>query len=178
MPIAASDIKRRLSVKTGSAGNSTAQGDPNASLGKYISTTDITDATLHNLFDIVSATENEALDVEYRCIFVYNSHSTLTWGSAVCWISAETASGASIAIGVDTTAASAVGSASAQALEVANESTAPVGVTFSSPTTQGTGISIGSLTAGQCRAIWIRRTCANTGAVDTDGVTLSFSGTT
>ena len=178
MAISASDILFKLSVLTGSAGNSTAQGNVNNSLGKYISTTQITDNTLNNLFDDVSGAENLASDVEYRCFFVHNSHASLTWTGASIYISSEVSGGASVAIGIDTTAASAIGSASAQALEVADESTAPTGVSFSSPTTTGTALSIGDLTAGQCRAVWVRRTAANTSAKNNDGVTFTVFGDT
>jgi len=177
MAIVAADILYKFSVTTG-PGNSTA-GTAGTSLGEFISTTQITDATLHNLFDQISGTENAASDVEYRCFFVHNNHATLTWESVVVWLSAEVAGGAVAAIAVDSTAASAVGSATAQALEVANESTAPSpALTFSAPTTKATGLSIGSLTAGQVRAIWVRRTAANTSAVDSDGVTIRCEGDT
>ena len=176
MPITSSDIKLRLAVTTGSAGNSTAQGNANNSLGKYISTTDFTTNTLGNLFDDVSGDENAASDVEYRCLFVYNSHGSLTWQGPKVWISAEVAGGASIAIGIDTTAASAVGNSSAQGLQIADESTAPSGVSFSSPTSKGTGLSLGDLAAGNVKAIWIRRTAANSAALNNDGATISIEG--
>lgn len=178
MPIVSSDIKVKLSIKTGSAGNSATQPDVNASLGKYISTTEITDATLNNLFDDITGDENAASDVEYRCIFFHNAHGTLTLQSPVVWISTEVSGGASVAIGIDTTAASAIGASAAQALEVANENTAPSGVSFSAPTTKGTGLALGNLTAGQCRAIWIRRTAANTAALNNDGATIRCEGDT
>lgn len=176
MPIAAADIQFRLTVTTG-PGNSTA-GTPATSLGEFVSTTQVTDASLHNLFDVVSGDENAASDVEYRCIAVYNAHATLTWENVVVWLSAEVSGGAAAAISVDTTAASAVGSASAQAKEVVDESTAPTSQTFSAPTTKGTGLSIGNLTAGQVRAIWVRRTAANSAALNSDGVTIRCEGDT
>lgn len=177
MPIASSDILMKLSILTGSAGNSLAQSDVNASLGKYISTTEITDATLNNLFDDVSGDENAASDVEYRCIFIHNAHATLTLKSPVVWLSAEVSGGASAAIAVDSTAASAIGSASAQADDVADESTAPApSLSFSAPTSKGTGLSLSDIPAGYCRAIWVRRTAANTAAKNNDGVTIRVEG--
>lgn len=177
MAITATDILFKYSVKTGTAGNSTA-GTADGSLGKYISTTQITSASLHNLFDVVTGAENAASAVEYRCFFVHNAHATLTWENVVCWLSAEVVGGASAAIAVDGVAASAIGSATAQADEVANEQTAPTGEIFSSPTTKGTGLSLGNIGPGQCRAIWVRRTAAATGAVDNDGVTIRVEGDT
>jgi hypothetical protein len=178
MPITTSDIKFKLSIKTGTAGNQSAQTDPNQSLGKYISTTEIENATLNNLFDDVSGDENAANDVEYRCFFIHNAHASLTWQNPIIWISEEVAGGASIAIGVDPTAASPIGSSQAQALEIADEDTAPSGVSFSSPTSKGTGLSVGNLSAGYCKAIWVRRTCSNSAAKNNDGATFTVEGDT
>jgi hypothetical protein len=179
MAIVAGDLLYKLSVLTGAAGNSTA-GTPAGSLGKYISTTEITDATLNNLFDDVSGDENAESDVEYRCIFIHNNHGSLTLQSPVVWLSAEVADGASAAIAIDDVAASLIGSASAQADEIADEDTAPgAGVgSFSAPTTKGTGLSLGDIAAGYCRAIWVRRTAANNAALDNDGATIRVEGDT
>ena len=176
MPITASDIQFRLSVKTGSAGDTTA-GTPAGSLGKYASTTQV-GAAINDLFDDVSGDENAASDVEYRCIFVYNAHATLTLLGTVVWLSAEVGGGTTIAIAVDGVAASDIDAAPAQADEVANENTAPSGESFSAPTTKATGLSIGDLAPDQVRAIWIRRTAANTGAVNNDGATIRVEGDT
>lgn len=178
MAITASDILFKLSVKTGAAGNSTAQADPNASLGKYISTTALT-TSANGMFDNVSGAENAASTVDYRCVFVHNAHATLTYLSAVVYMSAEVSGGTGISIAVDNIAASAIGSSSAQAAEIATEVTAPSGVgSFSSPTTAATGLSLGDIPAGQCRAVWVKRTAANTSAVDADGFTLAVAGDT
>lgn len=177
MAIVAADIKKKFSTKSGSAGNSLTSDGP-SSLGKYISTTEIADATLHALFDIVTGDENAASDVEYRCIFIHNAHATLTLQSAVVWLTAEVAGGADHAISVDATAASAIGSATAQAKEIADEDTAPASQTFSAPATKAAGLSLGDIPAGQCRAVWVRRTANDTGAVDADGVTINIAGDT
>lgn len=175
--IVAADIVWRYSVVTGSAGNSVA-GTANGSLGKYISTTAWTGGTVNDLFDDISGAENVASTVDYRCIFLYNSNGANALQNAVLYLSAEVSGGASIAIGADTTAASALANASAQALLIASETTAPSGVTFTAPTTAGSGISLGSIPVGQVKAFWVRRTAANTVAVSGDGVTLAWSGDT
>lgn len=177
MAITATDILFKFSVKTGAAGNSTV-GTAAGSLGKYISTTEITTATLHNLFDVVTGDENAASDVEYRCMFVHNAHGSLTWQSPVVWLSAEVAGGANAAIAIDGIAASPIGQAGAQADEVADESTAPTGESFTAPTTKGTGLALSDLAAGNCRAIWVRRTATNSSALANDGVTISVEGDT
>jgi hypothetical protein len=179
MSITATDILFKLSLKTGTAGNQNAQPNVNESLGKYISTTQITDATLNNLFDDVSGDENAASDVEYRCIFVHNAHGSLTWQNVVVWLSAEVSGGAIETIAIDNIAASVIGSSSAQAALIATEGDAPSGVgSFSGPVTKGTGLSLGNIAAGYCRAIWIKRSAANTVALNNDGVTLRCEGDT
>lgn len=178
MAIAESDIKFKYSVSA-VAGNTTG-GSASGSLGDQISTTEIADATLHAIFDSVSGAENAASDVEYRCIFVHNAHGSLTLQSPVVWIEDEVAGGANVAIAIDDIAASAVGSGSAQADSIANENTAPgsgVG-SFSSPTTKGAGLALGDLDAGECRAIWIRRSATNSAALADDGVTIRVEGDT
>lgn len=179
MAIVSTDIKYKYTVKTGAAGNSTV-GTASGSLGKYISTTEIPDATLNALYDDVSGDENAANDVEYRAIAIHNAHGTLTLQNAVVWLSSEVAGGASIAIAIDNVAASAIGASPAQGAQVADESTGPGGSagSFSSPTTKGGGLSLGNLAAGQCRFVWLRRTAANTAALDNDGVTLRVEGDT
>lgn len=87
MPIVASDIKTRLSVTTGAAGGSTAQADPNASLGKYISTTDISGTPLDNLFNDLTGDQQAIGQTDYRCMFIYNSHATLAAQSPKLWLS-------------------------------------------------------------------------------------------
>ena len=174
--ITSGEILFKYSTTAGAAGNSGA-GAANTSLGKYISTTVWAGGSINDLFDDVSGTENATSVVDYRCIFIHNSNTANVLQNAVVWLSSEVAGGTSIAIAVDNIAASAIGSASAQAAQIASETTAPTGVgAFSSPTTSGTGIALGNIGIGQCRAIWIRRTAANTAAVSNDGVGISVTG--
>lgn len=176
MAITTSDVLIKLSIKTGTAGNQNAQTNPNAALGKYISTTAWAGGVIHDLWDVVTGTQNAASTIEYRCIFIHNNHGSLTYENVVVWISAETAGGCTVSIGVDPTATSGISSASAQAVQVTDEVTAPAGVTFSAPTTEGTALALGSLLPGECKAIWIKRIPANTAAKNNDGATLSFAG--
>jgi hypothetical protein len=175
MPISAANMKLKFSVTAGAAGNSNA-GNAAGSLGKYISTTELVDNTLNNLFDDILGSENAGGVVDYRCIFIHNADGALALQNAVVYLLSEVAGGANIAIGVDPTGPVAIGSASAQAAQIANETTAPAGVSFSSPTTFGTALSLGTINAGQCRAIWIRRTATNSAALSNDGVTLRIQG--
>lgn len=171
MSVLASDIKIRYSVVTGSAGNSTV-GTAAGSMGKYMSTTDAT-GSANVFFDDVSSAEASAGDTEYRCVFVYNSHGTDSALNVQAQIVSEVASGGTTTAALDNIATSAAGSASAQAAQIANEDTAPSGVgTFGT-----TALSIGTLTAGQCKAVWLKRVVsASTGPLVGDGFTLRVTG--
>ena len=167
MSVAASDMKIRYSVTSGSAGNSTA-GTRAGSLGKYISTTDVSGST-NVFFDDVSSAEASAGDTEYSCVFVLNDHATDSALNVTVQVVSEVSGGGSTQAALDNIAASAKGSSSAQAAQVADENTAPSGVgTFGT-----SALSIGTLAAGQCKAVWLKRTvAASTAAISADGFTL------
>ena len=107
------------------------------------------------LFDYISSSEASAGDTEYRCIYLklvaYSGVSTGAAANTRVWIDTDAVGADSITIGL--------GSAgiNAQEQSVANESTAPSGVTFSAPTSYVTGLVVGDLTPGSYRAIWIKR---------------------
>lgn len=166
MPIVTADLSVRLS---GGAANS----DPNASLGGAKSST-VMGTDVHNLFDQVSSAETAAGDTEYRCVYIHNGHGSLEWQSPVVWISSNTPSG-------DTSVEIAVGSAAVNGTEqtVANESTAPTGVTFSAPSSKGAGLALGNIPAGQHKAVWIKRIVnAGAAAYNDDQATINFEGDT
>lgn len=166
MPIAPTDIKFRLS----GGGSNT---DPNASLGGAKSSTEV-GTGLHNLFDIVGSAETTSGDTEYRCFYVHNAHATLALENAVIYIQSNTPSG-------DTSVEIAVGSAAVNGTEqtVANESTAPTGVTFSSAANLGAALALGNIPAGQHRAVWVKRIVnAGAAAYNDDQVTLRVQGDT
>ena len=163
MPISSTDIQYRLS-----GGASNAVHD--ASLGGAKSSNQVG----ANLFDTVIGDEAAAGDIEYRCVYAHNAHGSLTLENAVVWIDANTPS-------PDTTIAIGLGTAAINATEqtVANESTAPTSVTFSTPTNKGAGLAIGNLPAGQHKAIWLRRTItAGAAAVNSDTFSIRVAGDT
>ncbi len=177
MAILTSELIYRLSTTAGTAGNQNTSTIAGA-LGKYISTTAVSGTAQGNIFENVTGDENAASTVFHKCVFVYNSNATLTWTSAVLWLSAETAGGGALALGVDTTAASALAATAAQALTIANRTTAPTGVAFSTPTTKAAGLALGNIGPGQVRAFWLRLTTANTAAATGDGGTWRCEGDT
>lgn len=178
MAIVAGEIKYYYSTTSGSAGNSLTQGDPNASLGKYVSTTEVATG-LNGLFDDVTGAENSALDVEYRCVFVKNTNATTTLQNAVAYITTQVSGGTNVDIAIDNIGPVTHSSSSAQAALIANEGTAPTGTgAFSAPTTIGTGLALGNIAPNEVKAIWVRRTATDSAPLASDGFTLSVAGDT
>lgn len=161
MPIIATDIQYKHS---GGASNS----NPALSLGGIISANDV---TVNTLFDDVSAAEASAGSTEYRCIYVKNSHATLTLLTAKIFIQANT-TGNRIAIALGGEGKNGT------AETVANESTAPAGETFSQPTTYAGGLNLGDLAPGETFPVWVRRTIPASAAGATDTFTLRVQGET
>ncbi|MGL5001957.1 MAG: hypothetical protein ACRDAM_03355 [Casimicrobium sp.] len=145
MAIITGDFVTRLS---GGAGNSSG----NASLGGAKSST-VAPTAIDQLFDAVGAAEAVAGDIEYRCVYLHNGNASDSMINAVVFVSANTPN-------ASTTLEIGVGTAAINGTEqtVADETAAPAGVTFSAPSTAGTGLALGTIPLGQHKAIWLRRT--------------------
>lgn len=134
MPIQTTDIKF---LRAGTSG-----------LGGAISAVSVGSA----LFDDVLPAESADGRINYRCSYLKNG-STFTWGDVVAWINANTPSPSTIIeIGVGTSAVNGVEQT------VANEETAPDGVTFVPAATKAAGVALGTLPAAGWRAVWFKRT--------------------
>lgn len=141
MPIVQADIKFYESNDAGSLG------------GAIKLASEITSGQLHNLFDKVSGSESAAGDVEYRCFYARNEHGTLTLEDAVAYILSNTPSaGSAVHIGIGTSGVNGIEQS------IADEETAPAGVTFSDAVDLANALAIGNIPAGQHIAIWVRRT--------------------
>jgi hypothetical protein len=172
MAVVTADIEFRLS---GGSGNTT----PNACLGGIMSSTDINaGVTLNNLFDDISDTEAASGVVDYRCFYILNGNATDTLTTAKVYISTNTpSSDTTIAIGLDP-AGVGDGAATGVATTIADEDSAPAGVTFSTPSNSGAALAIGDLANGEAQAVWVRRTVsADAAAAASDPVTLRLIGT-
>jgi len=162
MAIQPTDIQFRLS---GGASNAS----PAASLGGAKSSV----AADASIFDDVSSAEAAAGDVEYRCVYVHNSHASLPLVGAVLWIPSNTPStSTTVDVGLGTSAVNGTEQS------VANEGAAPSGVTFSAAATQAAGIALGDIPAGQSRAVWLRRTVSAGAAAIADSFTIRVTGDT
>ena len=153
-----SDLAYRFSVPSASAGNQLAQAVLEDSLGGYLSTTDWLGAAPEDLFETMSGDDNAAEVSKYRCLFVVNKHASESLTSVKLWFTAQDTGGSAYAVGVDPTVASAMNSGVQQALKTTGSYVAPAGVTFSAPSDKTSGVSVGTLSPGQTRAIWVRRT--------------------
>lgn len=165
MPIVASDIKIYLS---GGAANS----NPNAALGGAISSVELVDNTVNNLFALASAAEADAGSVKYRAIYIKNTHATLTLVSPKVYISSNTTS--------PTTAVKiALADEAGSPIEtVANESAAPVGPSFSTADGYSNGLSLGDLAPGATKAIWVEYTIDALTEAVADALTIGVKGET
>jgi hypothetical protein len=158
VPISSSDLQWRLS---GGASNT----DPLLALGGAKSST----AAGASILDNVLSSEGTAGDIEYRCVYLHNNHGTLTALSGKVWVQANTPS-------ADTTIDIGLGTSAVNATEqtVADENTAPSGVSFSAPANFAAGISVADIPAGQHKALWVRRTVTAGAAAASDSFTLRF----
>ncbi len=170
MAIVASDIEVRLSGGASNTNAAAALGGAMSTVAGGILTTNV----LNNLFDDVSGDESAAGDTEYRGVYIKNNHGSITWTSVYAWISSLTTS-----TGDEISIALADEGLNAAMETIGNESTAPVGPSFSTPTTKGTGLSLGSLPAGQYYGLWVKRVVtAGCAAKDNNAGTLSIEGDT
>lgn len=131
-----------------------------------VTVTDISNA----LFDNITKTESFNGDIEYRCFYFENSDGTDTSFGLKLWIGLDAAPD-DLAIGLDPAGKNGT------AATPADESSAPAGVSFSSPVTEGTGLTVGDLLTTDNYPVWIRRTigAGNQVATNNDLSKISFS---
>lgn len=137
-------------------------------LGGAITATEAASGVTGNIWDTFSGAETAAGGTFYACVYVDNTHGTLTATTVVARIASETDhAGVNISLGLGTSAVDGVEQT------IANETTAPAGVTFVDTDTTTTGaatadgdIALPNLPAGQHQALWLRMTIdAGTSAV-------------
>jgi len=127
-------------------------------LGGAITATESVSGVSGNVFDVFSGAETAAGGTFYACIYLKNEHASLTAQNVLAWVESETDHG-----GVN--ASLAIGSSAINGVEqtVADENTAPAGVTFSDTdtTTAGAAVadpsfSIPDVPFGEHQALWLR----------------------
>lgn len=108
----------------------------------------------NTLFDDIAVADSIAGDTEYRCFYVKNAHGSESMSNAVVWIDTQTPGADSISIGLDPAGAGGT------ATTIADENTAPSGVSFSAPSGSATGLDMGAIAAGQSYPVWVKRVVA------------------
>lgn len=118
-----------------------------------ISSVEITDNTLNDLWDDITGDQGAAGITEYRKIFFKNAHGTLTATAAKLWILTNTTStDDTITIGLDLGGLNNIGD------DISVETDAPSpAVTFVTAVDKANGLALGNVPAGQKYAIWIKR---------------------
>jgi hypothetical protein len=163
-----SEVQWFLSNPSASIGYS-GVGTPGNSLGKFMSTTQINSVTtLDDLFLDASGVMNNAGEVDYQCLFMANNTATgFNMLSPVIWLPTAFYVNytSSVQIGLDPAGVVSQTSATAQAMTIANQQTAPSGVsTWVNPTATKTGgLAVPNVPPTFCVAIWFKRTMTNVG---------------
>lgn len=137
MPIAPTDIKLR---RAGTSG-----------LGGAMSSVDVAG----DMFDAVLGTEAVDGRTEYRCAYVFNSHTTDMMPDAWLFLTANTPSTSTV---VEISRGAAALNGTEQT--VASEITAPLGVSFVAAATKAGGVSLGNIPPLGYVPVWFRRIVA------------------
>ena len=162
------EVQYLLAAPNASAGY-TSPGTVYNSNGKYCSTTQVnTSVPANNLFTDITGPQNSSEQVDYQCVFIYNSDQNTAMVATTAWIpvSSVTSNAVSWAIAADPTGASAYNTSGQQALLIANPYVAPVGISTWTPPSGdfSGGISLGTIGPRQVAAVWIRRTATGVAA--------------
>ncbi len=180
MPIVTGDLKfnKSLHVVAAGPGNGNTHDLEIDSLGGGISSTELVSGALHDLFDAVPSAEAASGRVEYRLIYVQNTHATLTLYDAKIFMFSNTASPDSlIEIGLDPVAGN--GDDSLILLDDEVDSGGDLAaVVFGAHSDFANGLDIGNLAAGEQRAVWIRRTIEAGAAAANETASISLRGDT
>ncbi len=129
-------------------------------LGGVISATESVSAVSGNVFDVFSGAETAAGGTFYACVYLKNTHGSLTAQNILAWIDSE-----STHVGVNVSLAKGSSVVNGVEQTIANEKTTPVGVTFVDTDTTTTGeaasdasFSIADIPSGEHQALWVRVT--------------------
>ena len=136
-----------------------ANGDPSLSIGGAISSAligKISSGRLGNIWDHVPKAEADVgLQEEYRCEFLKNVNPSDSVKQIRLFFETKNSDqDIGILMGLDPSGKNGTPAT------IANETTTPAGVVFTSPTNYNNGLVIGKLKAGEFYPFWIKRTIA------------------
>lgn len=122
-----------------------------------------------SLFDDIAGIESLQGNTDYRCFYLKNEDSS-THSAIKLWCSQQPVGDDVVRLGLD--AAGINGTAAT----IANDTTAPAGVTFADTNSEVTALNIGTLAAGEYVAVWQKRSIsAATRAAVADNFELTLS---
>lgn len=166
-----SEVQLLLAAPNASAGYSS-PGTVYNSNGKWCSTTQLNTATpLNNLFPDLTGPQNAGRQVDYQCLFVYNTDDTDTMINVWAWIPSSSVLGPiNWAIGADTTGTTSYNSIIQQAGYITSPTISPstVSAWYAPSATASGGAQLTSIGPSQVAAFWIRRTATNSTAYTGD----------
>jgi len=135
-----------------SGGSSNANTDN--SLGGVMSSVAVVDAVLQNLLDNIKRKEVLIPKTEFRCFYIENTGADPVHG-AILFVDQDP-NVTTVTLGLDP-AGTSDGSTYGVAQTIADESTAPTGVTFEDAGEHRVKLALPTLQSGEAQAIWIKR---------------------
>jgi hypothetical protein len=168
MALQASDIQYLLSAPNAIAGYSL-PGTVYNSNGLYCSTTQVDlSVAKNNLFPDETGPQTAAQQIDYQCVFVYNSNMSYVFTGVTMWIPTTSVVSSAIdwQIAADPQGVSPYTQTGAQAALISSPYIAPAGVTdWVGPSTSiAGGVFIGDIGPQQVFPVWIQRTATGTAA--------------
>jgi hypothetical protein len=168
MALQSSDIQYLLAAPNATSGYSL-PGTVYNSNGLYCSTTQVDfSVPRNNVFPDEMGPQTAAQQVDYQCVFVYNSNTSSTFTGVTMWIPTTSVVSSAInwALGADPTGATPYQSTGSQAVEISSPYIVPSGVnSWAAPSSSiAGGVFVGDIGPRQVCPVWIRRTATGTPA--------------
>lgn len=174
--ITSSDVKWYLSTPLSAPGYS-GPSSAGASLGGYMSTTQISTTPLNDLFPDITGPENAAGQVDYQCLFLMNATASgNTMRGVTIWLQPlppEAIVATSIAVAVDPVGNVLYNSTDIQAAIISSPTTEPAEVMeWFGPTEHfylaDVNLTLPDIPPNYCTALWLQRTALNSVAITGD----------
>lgn len=147
--------------------------------GRWASTTQLNSSVaLNNLFPDLTGPQNAAGQVDYQCLFVYNTDPSATMANVRAWIPTTSITGTvQWAVGADSTGLTSYNSMIQQAGYITAPTIAPATVpTWYGPSSSPSGgAPLPSIGPAQVAALWVRRTAVNSPAFSGAGFDLQIT---
>lgn len=172
------DVRWYLSNPAASTGYS-GNGTPAASLGGWMSVTQVSTIPLDDVFGDLTITQNDTRQVDYRCLFVVNFTATgFTMKNPYVWFPDlfYVPAGAGLKIGIDPVGVVPYQSSTQQAAIIANSLIPPPVIKWYGPSDFYTfGLPLPDLVPAYTVAIWLQRTATNSVAFTPQSLSLQIT---